>query len=255
MRFVFAPSAFLLVVGVVAGCGDDGSSTESAAFEQVPWVLGAGIDVDGWEAAAPSAMFDGGTVGGSTGCNRFTARYAVDGDALVIGAIASTRMACAPPADAVETAYLAALANVRGWRSEEEGLVLLDPDGAEVLRYKIATPFGTWRATGLLRGSVIESPIAGTEITLRFGDDGRLAGSAGCNTYAATFTTDRGAIEITPPAATMMACTSPGGVMEQESAYLAALPSAVRYRVDGRSLELLGVGDRLVASYVRAAIP
>jgi heat shock protein HslJ len=255
MRFVFAPAAFLLVVGVVAGCGDDGRSTESAAFEQVPWVLGAGIDVDGWEAVAPSAMFDGGTVGGSTGCNRFTAPDTVDGDALDVGAIASTRMACAPPADAVETAYLAALAKVRGWRSEEEGLALLDADGAEVLRYTIATPFGKWQATGLRRGNLIESPIAGTEITSTFGDDGRLVGSAGCNTYSATFTTDRGAIEITPPGATMMACASPGGIMEQESAYLAALPSAVRYRVDGRSLELSSADGKLVASYVRAATP
>ena len=55
---------------------------------------------------------------------------------------------------------------------------------------------------------------------------GRLTGSAGCNTYNATFTIDGGAIEITPPATTRKICPEPEGVMEQETAYLAALASA-----------------------------
>jgi heat shock protein HslJ len=79
-------------------------------------------------------------VSGSTGCNRYTGPYALDGDTLELGAIASTRMACAPPADAVEREFLAALERVDHWRSDAEGLVLLDDGDAELLRFAVATP-------------------------------------------------------------------------------------------------------------------
>ena len=41
--------------------------------------------------------------------------------------------------------------------------------------------------------------------------------------------------------------------MEQEAAYLAALPAAVRYRVDGGSLSLLTADGTYVVSYARAS--
>jgi len=44
---------------------------------------------------------------GSTGCNRCSGPYTVDGDTLELGAIVSTQMACPPPARAVETAFVA----------------------------------------------------------------------------------------------------------------------------------------------------
>ena len=67
----------------------------------------------------------GGRAAGLTGCNRFTAPYTVDGDVLELGLIASTRMACPPPADAVERVYLAALERVTTWQSEDGELALL----------------------------------------------------------------------------------------------------------------------------------
>jgi META domain len=43
--------------------------------------------------------------------------------------------------------------------------------------------------------------------------------------------------------------------MEQEAAYLAALPAAVRYRVEGHSLELLTAEGTAVVSYTRVPEP
>jgi heat shock protein HslJ len=99
-----------------------------------------GVEVDGWEAFTPTATFEGGTVSGSTGCNRFTGPYSVDGDTLELGAIASTRMACVPPADAVERELLATLERVEHWRADAEGLVLLGDRDVELLRFAVATP-------------------------------------------------------------------------------------------------------------------
>ncbi len=243
------PVASLLVLGFATGCGgEEGGGKGATSFEGQPWVLASGVAVPEDAAVAPpSATFEGGTVGRSTGCNRYTATYTVDGDSLEIGQIATTRMACPPPADAVEMAYVAALGDVSGWHSEDGALVLIGADGAELLSYVPATPVGSWQVTGLLRGDAFTSLLAGTKLTARFGDDGELSGSAGCNRYTGSYTSGKGAIEIPPPAATRKACAEPAGVMEQEAAYLTVLPSAVTYRVDGRSLELLSAdGTRLV---------
>ena len=43
--------------------------------------------------------------------------------------------------------------------------------------------------------------------------------------------------------------------MDQEAAYLAALPTAVGYRLDGESLSLLSPDGATVASYTRPTQP
>ena len=226
MRLVIAPLAALLAMASGLACGDDdGSSADPSALQGLPWVLVSGLDVEGWEETAPSATFEEGRLAGSTGCNQFTASYTLAGDALEIGPIASTRMACTPPADSVERDYVAALEQVRAWQVENGELMLVDADETEVLRYEVATPSGSWQATGFLQGGAIKSLIAGTEITASF-DAGTLSGAAGCNTYRAAYTTERGGIEITQLAATEKACALPAGIMEQEAAYLAAVPTA-----------------------------
>ena len=48
----------------------------------------------------------------------------MDGSELEIGDIATTNMACPPPADAVERKYLAALERVAGWRLVDDELAL-----------------------------------------------------------------------------------------------------------------------------------
>ena len=248
MQTAAASVALLLALGLAAGCGgDDGPGS----FVGVPWVVSSGVDLAGSDAV-PSATFTDDTVGGSTGCNRFTASYTVDGDAMEIGEIASTRMACPPPADAIERAYLAALGRVATWHLDGSELVLADDDNNELLRYEEASPVGDWEVTAFLSGDAVTSPLPGTTITAKFADDGTLTGSSGCNTYQTAFSLGKGSIEIEPPAATEMACDTPQGVMDQEAAYLAALPTAVGYRVDGGSLALVSADGTYVASYTRA---
>ncbi|MGH3043937.1 MAG: META domain-containing protein, partial [Gaiellaceae bacterium] len=106
-----------------------------------------------------------------------------------------------------------------------------------------------WEATGFLQGDAFTSLLAGTEITASFAEDGALSGSAGCNTYNSTYTTDGGTIEIAEPSSTRMACPEPEGVMDQEAAYLAALPTVVGFRVERGVLELLNAEGSAVVSY------
>jgi heat shock protein HslJ len=88
-------------------------------------------------------------------------------------------------------------------------------------------------------------------VTATFGAGGALTGSAGCNTYRATYTAGNGTIEISEPVATRKACADPDGVMEQEQAYLSALPSAAHYTVEGSTLSLLTAEGTYVAIYQR----
>ncbi len=73
-----------------------------------------------------------GRVTGSGGCNRFFGPYALDGAALSIGPLASTRMACFEPEGVgeQETAYLAALGRAATWSIREDRLQLRAADGA-----------------------------------------------------------------------------------------------------------------------------
>ena len=83
---------------------------------------------------------------GSTGCNRCSGPYTVDGDTLVLGAIVSTQMACPPPARAGGDGIRRGLESVAGWRVEDDELVLLDAEDGELLRFGVATPVGSWLA-------------------------------------------------------------------------------------------------------------
>jgi len=83
--------------------------------------------------SAPGAA--GGAVFGSGGCNRLRGSYRASGpDGLGFGPIATTMMACEPPADAAERRVLDALAAVRHWRIADGVLELRDAAGATLLR-------------------------------------------------------------------------------------------------------------------------
>jgi heat shock protein HslJ len=241
---------------VVSVCGGGENGRGAAAFEGVPLVLSASspgfvAHAFGWEEAPPSATFEDGTVSGSTGCNAFTATYTARGESLDLGEVVSTRVACVAPRDETERTFVAALELVAAWRMDESALALLDANGRQLLRFTSPTILGDWVVTALRRGEAMSSPIWGTRITASFADDGTLSGFGGCNDYRTTYTAERGEVEIVPPVGTLKACAEPAGVTEQEAAYFAALPTAVRYRIHSRSLQLLRDDESVVVTYAR----
>ena len=245
------PLLIFVMLVLVAGCGGNDEQAASGAppLEGTPWVLVSGIDVAGWEKVAPSANFADGRLAGSSGCNRYMTSYdELDGEALKLGQVAGSKVACTPPAGDVERAYLAALARVEAWRTDGKELVLLDGDDGELLRFRTPSPVGSWKATMFLHPGAVKSLLAGTEITAVFEDGGKLSGSAGCNTYTGTWS----ATAITDVSATEKACPEPAGVMQQEQAYLAALTQTAGYTFEGTSLTLLTRDGTIVATYTAA---
>jgi len=93
-------------------------------------------DVDGVpvapvpDRARPEVTFeDDGQVFGTGGINRFRSTYTVVGDHLVLGPLATTRMAGIPDHEARERAVLELLAGGPTVRVEDDVLVLVDAAG------------------------------------------------------------------------------------------------------------------------------
>lgn len=66
---------------------------------------------------------------GSGGCNSFRGPFAVVGSSLEFGRLATTRMACPPPALELEGRFLQALDATSGYEIHGTWLVLLGPEG------------------------------------------------------------------------------------------------------------------------------
>jgi heat shock protein HslJ len=82
------------------------------------------------EGAELTATFSvDGEVEGSSGCNRYSGPYTVDGDAMTVGPLATTSMACSDALDGQEQLYLTALQTVTSWTGDSSGISLLDGDG------------------------------------------------------------------------------------------------------------------------------
>ena len=77
-------------------------------------------------------------------------------------------------------------------------------------------------------------PIFETTITANF-SDGEIRGTAGCNSYFGSYTTDGMGIEFGELGWTAMACLNPPGVMEQETLVMEFFMNAERFELeDGR---------------------
>jgi len=243
MNKFFFYSGILVLLALAAGCASMSSSSGGTLTGQT-WAL---TELSGQPLVADSgitATFSAdGSVGGSAGCNRYNGTYTVSGNSISFsGNMAMTMMMCEQAIMDQESAYIDALGQVKTYSISGDQLELKDGGGNPVLVFKAQSQdlSGTsWEAVNFYNGSeAIVGVITGTSLTAEFGKDGSLSGTSGCNNYSGSYTLDGDKIKIGPLASTMMACTDPEGVMEQEAQYLAALQMAESYQVEGKVLEL-----------------
>lgn len=151
-------AVILLAVGVACSQpgGDDAQITDSAEPVVLVEVADAGTNSGDlvsrtWRLVAftgheslpadveITAVFEAGSVAGTSGCNRYNAAFDVTGAGLEIGPIIGTRMACPEPAASVETEYLGILGDAELFLIESGQLTIRDRSGA-VLTYEEAAP-------------------------------------------------------------------------------------------------------------------
>lgn len=188
---------------------------------------------------AVTAQFEDGLVRGFSGCNNFSGGYLRDGNQLQLGHLASTMMACPEPGMSIENAFRAAFSGTFDVTVDGDQLLVKAASGTS-LKFERQPPpqlAGTkWKVTSFNnnRHAVI-GVIGEPDITLEFSADG-VSGHAGCNRFNASYNTDGNSISFGPAATTRMACDEP--LMTQEQLFLAAVASAVTWRIDGNVLDM-----------------
>jgi heat shock protein HslJ len=118
--------------------------------------------------------------------------------------------------------FLILFANVQGTRASA---------GVDISRH-------SWEMLSYADSSGIMVPaIPGTNITVRFGRDGRIAGKAGCNSFSAPYVVNDYGITIASIIRTDMNCNAPG-VLSQEKDFLGDLTNASFLRISENRLNI-----------------
>ncbi|MFN8185489.1 MAG: META domain-containing protein [Gaiellales bacterium] len=114
----------LLLAAAACGGGDEASLPGSS------WTL---TSLDGaepvGEKAITLAFADDGTLAGTSGCNQYGGGFTVDGDALTVEPLRSTRMACEDDVMAQEFAYTTALEAAQSFSIDGDTLEIVSSEG------------------------------------------------------------------------------------------------------------------------------
>lgn len=240
---------------ILAACAPSASQSGGGDLTGQVWALSTLMDKGLVPDSGISAQFTSdGKVSGSAGCNQYAGTYTVSGNTITISSpLASTMMACEPAVMEQESAYLKALGEAKTYSVIGDQLTFNNAANTTLMTYKSQSQdlAGTsWEVIGYNNGKqAVTSALAGTTLTADFGRDGTLSGNSGCNTYNGPYTVDGNQITIGPLSSTMMACSDPAGVMEQEAQYLAALGTAATYQIEGTVLELRTKDGALAVDY------
>jgi heat shock protein HslJ len=221
-----------------AAAGRSAAQLEGAAWrlQELPGASSAALA----QLKRPVTMrFESGRLSGFAGCNNFSGSYSLDGDQLKIGPVASTQMACPEPGSSIETAFHKALSGTLRYAVDGDVMTATNASGA-TLRFQREPPPQlagvNWKVTSFNNDRhAVVGVLGESSITMTF-EDGKVAGSAGCNSFHGTYATEGGKLEIGPLATTRRACPDP--LMTQEREFLAALASAVTWSVEGNVLDM-----------------
>ena len=105
---------------------------------------------------------------------------------------------------------------------------------------------GRWILESYSSGG-LNSPIPGTEITARFGADGSLSGSAGCNSYSGSFIAYDQTLRINQLSGSQALCATPEGIMEQEGIFLSLMQQASKMSISAGQLSIFdSTGSRIL---------
>ena len=186
-----------------------------------------------------------GLMSGNTGCNDYASAYYANLEDMWINMPGTSSESCTPEMVSEEMVYFQALDAARSYRILGNELQIFFDD--QVLNFVVTAPPAETGPLAPLDGTQwwlysIDTTrvISGSEITTLLainadGITGTISGSAGCNDYNAEIV---GLFQVSGLIATPSICEQPDGVMEQESAYLAALETSQEIAWDGGMLTI-----------------
>ena len=99
-------------------------------------------------------------------------------------------------------------------------------------------------------GSGLQTLLPGTEITARFGADGSLSGSGGCNNYSGTFTAYDQTLRISGLSSSQTLCATPEGIMEQEGQFLSLMQQANQMSISAGQLTIFDASGNRILTFL-----
>lgn len=185
--------------------------------------------------------FRNGEIVGYAGCNQFGGPFVIEGETITQVEIARTARDCLQEGVIEqENTLIEGLTTATSYTIEGNNLTINHSNGSLGFA-KVDSPadsLGTeWRLQAFDMGADAQPLVTGTTVTLTFGEDGRVSGSAGCNTFNGPYTLNGTTLSIEELAQTRMACDEP--ILTQETNFINALRSARHTAVDGDLLYIV----------------
>jgi heat shock protein HslJ len=188
-----------------------------------------------------------GVLNGTTGCNEYTTAFTASTTEIKINLpVATQNKTCVPGLVDQEQIYYLALNNATTYQISGNTLTIPYDSGKQALVFEGTQltaaerpPLSDLNGTTWYLWYFDDNPIlAGTTIYAQIainadGASGTLSGSAGCNTYVASFG-DNMAVQTTLNAT--QNCQNPTGIMDQEKVYVSDLSRAYGYWQTGDQL-------------------
>ncbi|HET6976308.1 MAG TPA: META domain-containing protein [Pyrinomonadaceae bacterium] len=106
-----------------------------------------------------------------------------------------------------------------------------------------------WRLVSFGPSGAEADIVAGTTVTLKFGEDGRASGSTGCNSYSGTYQVRGDNISFSRLISTRRACLDQNA-NQQEQRFISALEAANRFRLSSNRLTILSDRGRNALNFV-----
>ena len=135
-------------------------------------------------------------------------------------------------------------------------LLTFNPDGSSsASRIEITVVSGLTTGRWLLSSystpsGGLQRPLPGTEITARFGADGSLSGSAGCNSYNGTFMAFDQTLRVNTLSPSQAWCEAPDGIMDQEGTFLLLLQRASQMAISAGQLTVFDSNGNRILEFV-----
>lgn len=130
----------LLLVGACAQPIVGAPPTPSAATQRLPGTKWLRIDDLDANPHGATLEFEGNRASGYTGCNRWTADVAENGEQLRFGVTAVTEMACAPMQMDTERNFLSVIDRTRYAHFDQESLILMDARQNQIAQFNSTLP-------------------------------------------------------------------------------------------------------------------
>ena len=111
-----------------------------------------------------------------------------------------------------------------------------------------------WRLASLGPVGAETGVVAGTTVTMKLGEDERVSGSTGCNSYGGSYQVRGDNISFSRIASTRRACLDQNA-NEQEHKFLSIIETANRFRLSANRLTILSDRGRSVLNFVNVPPP